>query len=76
MVSAHWEDAPLTIGATADGVPLTYAFWGFPQRYYAVTYPAPDAPTLAGRVRALVSGPGEELHQDSARELDHGSYVP
>lgn len=76
VVSAHWEDAPLTVGATADGVPLTYDFWGFPQRYYGVTYPAPGAPTLAERVRDLVTGPGETLHQDPDRGLDHGAYVP
>lgn len=76
VVSAHWEDAPLTVGATTDGVPLTYDFWGFPQRYYDVRYPAPGAPTLAARVRELVTGPGESLHQDPERGLDHGAYVP
>ncbi|CAL9472648.1 4,5-DOPA dioxygenase extradiol [Nocardiopsis dassonvillei] len=73
VVSAHWEDAPLTLGATTDGVPLTYDFWGFPQRYYDVTYAAPGAPELAGKVRGLVGGP---VHQDPARGLDHGAYVP
>jgi 4,5-DOPA dioxygenase extradiol len=32
MISAHWEAAPLALGATTT-VPLTYDFWGFPQRY-------------------------------------------
>ncbi len=32
IVSAHWESAPLTVGATADAAPLTYDFYGFPQR--------------------------------------------
>src|SRR5439155_22958765 len=52
VVSAHWENAPLTIGATTP-VPLLYDFYGFPQRYYDVTYPAPGAPDLARRVRQL-----------------------
>ncbi len=43
VVSAHWEQAPLAIGAT-ETVPLTYDFYGFPQRYYEVQYPAPGAP--------------------------------
>ncbi|MDT0326911.1 class III extradiol ring-cleavage dioxygenase [Nocardiopsis sp. DSM 44743] len=73
VVSAHWEDAPLTLGATTDGVPLTYDFWGFPQRYYDVTYSAPGAPALAEKVRGLVGGP---VHQDPRRGLDHGAYVP
>ena len=32
IVSAHWESAPLAVGAT-ETVPLTYDFWGFPERY-------------------------------------------
>jgi 4,5-DOPA dioxygenase extradiol len=44
MVSAHWETDPLTMSATRT-VPLYYDFWGFPQRYYEVEYPAPGAPT-------------------------------
>ncbi|MFV2195189.1 dioxygenase [Nocardiopsis sp. LOL_012] len=76
VVSAHWEDAPLTVGATADGVALTYDFWGFPQRYYDVVYPAPGAPGLDRRVRDLASGPGVPLRQDPLRGLDHGAYVP
>ena len=31
VVSAHWEEAPVTIGATSL-VPLVYDFWGFPER--------------------------------------------
>lgn len=29
VVSAHWESAPVTLGATTP-VPLTYDFYGFP----------------------------------------------
>ena len=55
VVSAHWESAPLTVGATGT-VPLTYDFWGFPERYYEVTYDAPGAPELAEDVAKLVRG--------------------
>jgi 4,5-DOPA dioxygenase extradiol len=72
MVSAHWEAAPLTIGATST-VPLTYDFWGFPQRYYDVQYAAPGAPELAASVRALLP---EEVVDAPERGLDHGAYVP
>jgi 4,5-DOPA dioxygenase extradiol len=75
MVSAHWEEAPLTIGATTT-VPLLYDFWGFPQHYYEVTYRAPGAPELAADVRALLSSPEHPVHDDPARGLDHGAYVP
>src|SRR6478735_3738630 len=76
VVSAHWEAAPLTIGSTTVETPLTYDFWGFPQRYYDVTYDAPGAPELAADVAALVRAPGTPVHQDQQRGLDHGAYVP
>jgi 4,5-DOPA dioxygenase extradiol len=75
VVSAHWEEAPLTIGATTTA-PLVYDFWGFPQRYYRVTYPAPGAPELAGKVRQLLGASGTPVHDAPDRGLDHGAYVP
>src|SRR5215212_2215315 len=74
VVSAHWEEAPVSIGATSP-VPLVYDFWGFPERYYQVTYPAPGAPELAQRVAQLLA-PHTQVMQDPARGLDHGAYVP
>src|ERR1700690_2943342 len=53
MVSAPGEAAPLALGATT-AVPLVYDFWGFPDKYYTVRYPAPGAPELAGDVRKLL----------------------
>lgn len=41
---------------------MTYDFWGFPDRYYDVTYNAPGAPELAA--------------DDPERQLDHGAYIP
>ncbi len=57
VVSAHWEEAPLALGAT-ETVPLVYDFWGFPEHYYRVTYRAPGAPELAESVRKLLRAPG------------------
>ena len=74
IVSAHWEESPLTIGATRT-VPLVYDFYGFPQRYYDVTYPAPGAPQLAERVKQLL-GPSTPTAEEPLRGLDHGAYVP
>lgn len=74
MVSAHWENRPVTLGATRT-VPLIYDFYGFPQKYYEQQYAAPGAPELAARIR-------KELHgvlpvaDDPERGLDHGAYVP
>lgn len=75
VVSAHWESAPLTIGATTT-VPLVYDFWGFPESYYSVRYDAPGAPGLAADVRRLLSGPGLGTADAPERGLDHGAYVP
>lgn len=75
MVSAHWEDAPLALGATTT-IPLVYDFWGFPQHYYEVTYAAPGAPQLADSVRKLLRGAGTPVQDVPDRGLDHGAYVP
>ena len=40
MVSAHWENQPVTVSSTRPGTPLVYDFWGFPQKYYDVIYDA------------------------------------
>ncbi|WP_420854454.1 dioxygenase [Sorangium cellulosum] len=75
MLSAHWVDAPVTLGAT-EPVPLVYDFYNFPEKYYRVNYPAPGAPALARRVRELVSSAGLPVAEEPRRGLDHGAYVP
>jgi 4,5-DOPA dioxygenase extradiol len=74
MLSAHWEQKPVTLGATRSA-PLVYDFYGFPSQYYEVRYPAPGAPELARRVRELL-GPTQPVADEPARGLDHGAYVP
>ena len=74
IVSAHWESAPVTVGATTP-VPLTYDFYGFPLRYYQMRYDAPgrSGPGRQGRgadARPRGSRPGPD------RGLDHGAFVP
>ncbi len=80
VVSAHWEEAPVTLGATTT-VPLYYDFYGFPGHYYEVRYPAPGAPALAEEVRKLLRGPGAPLagsfesHSRSLRaRISRGSF--
>ena len=75
MVSAHWEERPTTLGATRT-VPLVYDFYGFPERYYQTSYPAPGAPGLAARVRDLLRQKDIPSTDDPDRGLDHGAYVP
>ena len=76
VVSAHWEQAPISVSSTTAGTPLLYDFWGFPQRYYDVTYAAPPAPELAQSVAGLLGDTDGGVHQDPSRGLDHGAYVP
>jgi 4,5-DOPA dioxygenase extradiol len=73
VASAHWESAPLMLGAT-ETVPLVYDFGGFPRHYYEVQYCAPGAPALADRVAKLM--PDREPVARTSRGLDHGAYVP
>lgn len=73
IVSAHWEAAPLMLGATTT-VPLVYDFGGFPQRFYRATYPAPGAPSLADAVDAMMPDTTHVVR--TQRGLDHGAYVP
>lgn len=74
MVSAHWETRPMAVSAHREARPLLYDFWGFPERYYTVTYPAPVAPDLAGDVVARLGAGNVAVDHD--RGLDHGAYVP
>lgn len=74
IVSAHWQSAPMAIGATTR-VPLVYDFYGFPQHYYEMTYDAPGAPELGARVRSLMPDTEPVLDRPT-RGLDHGAWVP
>ncbi|MFN8548550.1 MAG: class III extradiol ring-cleavage dioxygenase [Candidatus Eisenbacteria bacterium] len=74
MLSAHWEERPVTLGAV-ERVPLVYDFYGFPAKFYQVTYASPGAPELAARVRQLLE-PTQTVAHDPSRGLDHGAFVP
>src|SRR5207237_3470158 len=74
IVSAHWENAPLTIGSTRTGTPLTYDFGGFPERYYRAQYRSPGAAELAADVARLLAE--RPVRSEPERGLDHGAYVP
>ena len=74
IVSAHWQTAPMAIGATTR-VPLVYDFYGFPERYYRLTYDSPGAPELAAKVKGLMPAT-EPILDRPGRGLDHGAWVP
>ncbi len=75
VISAHWEAEEVTV-QTAARPPLLFDYYGFPEHTYKLTWPAPGSPALAGRVGALLSEAGIEVHQDPLRGFDHGTFIP
>jgi 4,5-DOPA dioxygenase extradiol len=74
-VSAHWMTEEPAVSAPERNDTI-HDFYGFPEPLYRLTYPAPGAPALAGRVVALLGEAGIATATDSARGLDHGAWVP
>jgi 4,5-DOPA dioxygenase extradiol len=75
MVSAHWEtSAPMV--STASQPQTIHDFGGFPEQLYRIRYPAPGAPQLAERTKALLDAAGFTTTLDANRGLDHGAWVP
>src|SRR3954468_10789115 len=75
VVSAHWEAGVPTV-MTSARPPMLYDYYGFPPESYTITWPAPGAPALAARVRALLGAAGIDNADDPARGFDHGTFVP
>jgi len=75
VVSAHWEERPISIGAVAP-LPLIYDFYGFHERFYRLQYPSPGAPALARRIRSLLDAAHIAYVDEPERGLDHGTYIP
>jgi 4,5-DOPA dioxygenase extradiol len=74
IVSAHWEQAPVTLSNPIGSTPLVYDFSGFAQKFFEMTYQTPDATQLAQKVASLM--PHNEPIATSQRGLDHGAWVP
>lgn len=70
VVSAHWLDAPPTLG-TRTPRPLYRDFSGFPEALQHVQYDAPAAADLAADLQQRLS-----LAHDDVRPWDHGVWVP
>lgn len=75
VVSAHWEEAQITVnsGAAPD---MLYDYYGFPEPSYQLQYPAPGAPELAERVAAQLSALGLPVANNRHRGFDHGVFIP
>ncbi len=74
-ISAHWyTEGPLL--ATTERPKTIHDFYGFPEAFYRIAYPAPGAPALAQRALSLLHAAGIEAEPDGEYGLDHGAWVP
>jgi len=55
---------------------MLFDYYGFPEHTYRLSYPAPGAPDLAARTRALLEGAGIGCDAARGRGFDHGVFVP
>jgi aromatic ring-opening dioxygenase catalytic subunit (LigB family) len=75
VISAHWEESAATLlGAQAPA--MFYDYFGFPDEAYAITYPAPGSPVLAGRIAGLLGENHIPARIDPQRGFDHGLFIP
>lgn len=75
VVSAHWQAPVFTVNVQpAPG--MLYDYSGFPAPTYQLTWPAPGAPVLAGRIRELLAGVDIDSAEEHERGLDHGVFIP
>ncbi|NVN09907.1 DODA-type extradiol aromatic ring-opening family dioxygenase [Nguyenibacter vanlangensis] len=75
VVSGHWAERVPSVNAGA-APPLLYDYSGFPPHTYDLTWPAPGAPSLAGRIRAGLAEMGIASGTETRRGFDHGVFVP
>jgi 4,5-DOPA dioxygenase extradiol len=75
VASAHWETERPEVTAMPINDTI-HDFYGFPPALYAMRYPAPGDPALAGRIAKLLADAGLGGSVDPGRGLDHGAWVP
>jgi 4,5-DOPA dioxygenase extradiol len=74
VVSAHWQTRTPRVGSAARPGTL-HDFGGFPRELFALEYPAPGDPALAGRVVEALAASGLAAEPDPQRPLDHGAWA-
>jgi aromatic ring-opening dioxygenase catalytic subunit (LigB family) len=75
VISAHWEESTATLTGSPHP-PMLYDYYGFPDKAYQITYPAPGSPELANRIAGLLKENNIPARLDSQRGFDHGLFIP
>jgi 4,5-DOPA dioxygenase extradiol len=75
VISAHWEESAATL-LGGKNPPMFYDYYGFPDEAYAIQYPAPGNPELAGRIAGVLEKSGIPSRIDTQRGFDHGLFIP
>ena len=70
-ISAHWETNGTFITASVNQRTI-HDFYGFPDELFAVQYPAPGNPKLAGEIQNM--SPNPKIEPDLSWGLDHGCW--
>lgn len=75
LFSAHHDESVASV--TSAAMPETiHDFGGFPTELYAMRYPAPGKPELAGRIAVMLDAAGIANRLDPLRGFDHGAWTP
>lgn len=75
VISAHWEERLPTI-VSGEKPSLIYDYHGFPKQAYAIEYPCPGEPSLAGQLHQILNCAGIKAELNRQRGFDHGVFVP
>lgn len=75
VISAHWEEAEITVLGQSNPS-LLYDYYGFPPHTYQLKYEASGSPELAQTVIDLLQGAGLASQLNTTRGLDHGVFIP
>ncbi|MGN7356629.1 DODA-type extradiol aromatic ring-opening family dioxygenase [Paenibacillus sp. SAF-054] len=73
IFSAHFESDITTIAATDDVHEMVYDYYGFPDSFYTVKYPARGSKKVAALVEKRLAERGIPVQQ-KYRGLDHGVF--
>jgi len=75
VISAHWEEREATL-LGAQNPAMFYDYYGFPDKAYEITYPAPGSPEFADRIARLLGKNKIPARVDPQRGFDHGLFIP